>query len=134
MNVADSIGIGETMESKHIASLPDGFYNPISSRIKTMSVLKIALENIFLRLLMIRQRRQMQLGSLFAYELCAVPSSLTDEHGCLHKATKSGLVKRLGVLEVLPTPADIVIVDVSHLFYRIVWPHGGSPSYLIASI
>ena len=44
------------------------------------------------------------------------------------------MVKRLGVLEILPVPADIVIVDVSQLFYHIVWPHGGSPSDLIASI
>ncbi len=43
-------------------------------------------------------------------------------------------MKRLGVLEVLPTPADIVIVDVSQLFYHIVWPHGGSPADLITSI
>ena len=26
------------------------------------------------------------------------------------------------------------LVDVSQLFYHIVWPHGGSPSDLIASI
>jgi hypothetical protein len=94
----------------------------------------IDLENIFLRLLMIGQRRQMEIEPLFAYELCAVPSSLIDEHGCLRKGNKSGLVKRLGVFQNLPTPAEIVIVDVSQLFYRIVWPHGGSPSDLIASI
>ncbi len=40
----------------------------------------------------------------------------------------------LGVLEVLPTPADIVTVDVSQLFYHIVWPHSCSPADLIASI
>ena len=62
-----------------------------------------------------------------------MPSPLIDEHGCLRKWNKSGLVKRLGVLEILPVPADIVIVDVSQLFYHIVWPHGGSPSDLIAS-
>ena len=61
-----------------------------------------------------------------------MPSSLIDEHDCLRKWNKSGLVKRLGVLEILPVPADIVIVDVSQLFYHIVWPHG--PSDLMASI
>ncbi|XP_014676492.1 PREDICTED: uncharacterized protein LOC106816405 [Priapulus caudatus] len=133
------------MESKYIASLPDGFYDPISSPIKKMSVLTkqvksnqarpvIDLENMFLRLLMIGQQRQMELGPLFAYELCAVPSSLIDEHGYLRKGNKSGLVKLLGVREVLPSATDIVIVDVSQLFYHIMWPHGGSPSDLIASI
>ncbi len=43
-------------------------------------------------------------------------------------------MKCLGVLEVLPTPADIVVVDVSQLFYHIVWSHSGSPADLIASI
>jgi len=145
VNVADSIAIGESMESKYISKLPGGFYDPISSPIKTMSILKkhaksnkvksvIDLENIFLRLLMIGQRRQMKLEPLFAYELCAVPSSLIDEYGSLRKAAKSGLVKRLGVLEALPVPPDVVIVDTSQLFYHIVWPHGGSPTDLIASI
>jgi hypothetical protein len=62
-----------------------------------------------------------------------VPSFI-DGHGCLRKASKSGLVKLFGVLDILPTPADIVIVYVSQLLYHIVWPHGGSPSDLIASI
>ena len=55
------------------------------------------------------------------YELYAVPSSLIDEHGCLRKGNKSDLVKRLGVLETLPNTADAVIVDVSQLFYHIVF-------------
>ncbi len=132
------------MQSNYIANLPDGFYNPINSPIKTMYALKrktkgnvrpvIDLENIFLRLLMIGQKRQMELGPLFAYELCAVPSSLINELGCLRKSNKSGLVKRLGVLETSPIAPEILIVDVSQLFYHIVWPHGGSPSDLIASI
>ena len=145
VNVADSITIGEKMQREYIASLPKGFYNPISSPIKTMSVLKkqtkgknvrpvMDLESIFLRLLMIGQQREIQLEHLFAYELCAVPSSLIDEHGCLRKGNKSDLVKRLGILETRPTAPDAVIIDVSQLFYHIVWPHGGVPADLIASI
>ena len=76
----------------------------------------------------------MELRPLFAYKLCAVPPSLIDGHGCICKANKSVLVKRLGVLEISPTAPDIVIVDVSQLFYHIVWPYGGNPSDLIASI
>ena len=44
----------------------------------------------------------------------------------------SDLVKRLGVPETLLTTPDNVILDVSQLFYHIVWPHGGSPSELIS--
>ncbi len=144
VNVADSIVIGDKMEKEYVASFPNGFYDPISSPIKMMSILKkqikgkrikpvIDLQRILLWLLMIGQWRQMELGSLFAYELCAVPSSLIDGYGCLQKDNKSGLMKCLAVLKVLPTPADIVIVDVSQLFYHIVWPHSGSHTDLIAS-
>ena len=66
--------------------------------------------------------------------LYAVPSSLIGEYGCLRKGNKSDLVKRLGVLETIPTATDALIVDVSQLFYHIVWPRGGYPSDLIASI
>ena len=83
VNVADSLVIGNKLESKYIASLPKGFTDPISTPIKTMDVRKhvkssevtpvIDPENILIRLLLVGQRRQMELGLLFAYELCTVP-------------------------------------------------------------
>ena len=96
VNVPDSIEIGEKMEREYIAILWS--YDPISSPIKTMSLLKkeimgksarpvIKLESIFLRLFMIGQQREINLAYLFAYELCTVPSSLSKEHGCLCKGT-----------------------------------------------
>ena len=36
--------------------------------------------------------------------------------------------------ETVPCTAETIIVDVSQLFYHIVWPHGGSPSDIIASV
>ena len=144
VNVADSLLIGERMAECYSASLPGGFYVPISCPIKTMGdAMKskrnqdkpaIDLENIFLRLMMIGQRRHLELGPLSDYELSAVPASLIDEQGCLRKGNKSALVKRLGVIECTPATADIVIVDVQRLLYRIVWPHGSSPSDVIESI
>ena len=38
------------------------------------------------------------------------------------------------MLEILPSAPDIVIVEVSQLFDRIVWPHHGSVSDLMSSI
>ena len=73
-------------------------------------------------------------GPLFAYELCAVPPALIDSQGCRRKGNKSGLVKRFGVVDSSPRSPNTLIVDVSQLFYHIVWPHGGTPSDLIASI
>lgn len=145
VNVADSLVIGENMERDFIANLPKGFFNAISSPIKTMFTDKgqsksasnrptVDLETIFLRLLMIGQQRNIELRPLFAYELCAVPPALIDAQGCLRKGNKSGLVKRLGVVDISPSHADTVIVDVSQLFYHMVWPYGGTPSDLISSI
>ena len=99
--------------------------------IKVMTL--IDLQNLFLRLLMIGQWRGIELEPLFIYGLCAVPSALIDEHGCLRKSSKSELIKRLGVLEASSAIADIFIVDVSQLFYHMVWPHGGSASDLMTS-
>ena len=65
--------------------------------------------------------------------MCVVASSLINEHGCLRNANKTELVKYLGVLDIFPTLADIIIIDVPQLFYHIVWPLGGWPSDLIAS-
>ena len=76
VNVAESIVIGEQMESKYRASRPEGFFNTISSPIKTKSALQrnvkgnkaksvINLQNISLRLMMIGQRRKMALEPLF---------------------------------------------------------------------
>ena len=63
-----------------------------------------------------------------------LPPALIDGQGCLRKGTKSSLVKRVGVVDISPKSADTIIVDVSQLFYHITWPHGGSPSDLVASI
>jgi len=76
MNVMDSFFIGEKTECAYIATLPKGFHSPISSPIKIMSIIKkqakgrkvrpvIDLENMFLRLLMIGQQRQIKLEHLF---------------------------------------------------------------------
>ena len=67
---------------------------------------------------MIGQQQQIKLEQLFTYELCSVPSSLLDEHSCLRKANKSSLLKHLGVLDVLLTAPETVVVDVSQLFYH----------------
>ena len=144
VNVADSIVLGELMMSKYIASLPGGFHNPIRSPIKTTDVLKkhpkdkpfIDLENIFLRLLMIGQ--MMELLPLFNQELFSVllrsSMSIFVSSGCHRKANKSGLVKRLVVIDMSPTAAGVVVADVVQLFFLIICPYGGSPSDPIASI
>ena len=70
--------------------LPSGFRVKISSQVKTMKQLKrgmkvgdktaFDLETIFLRLLMVGPKRQLQLAPIFQYELCTIPPSLIDAY------------------------------------------------------
>ena len=92
------------------------------------------LDAIFLRLLIVGQQRQLQLDTVFQHELCAVPSFLCDEYGCLRKGNKAVVVKHLGVpLREVQTP-DMVIVDTQQLMYHITWPQAGNASVLVESM
>ena len=75
------------------------------------------LESIFLRLLLFGQQREMELLSIFGYELCAVPPSLVDEYGCMH---------RLGEKQPQLQRPDVVIVDAQQPLYHVVLPCVGS--------
>ena len=92
------------------------------------------LDAIFLRLLLVGQQRQLQLDTVFQHELCAAPSSLCDEYGCLHKGNKAVLVKRLGVPLREVQTLDMVIVDTQQLMYHITWPVAGNASVLVESM
>ncbi|MEE8115221.1 MAG: hypothetical protein V3T23_12820, partial [Nitrososphaerales archaeon] len=144
VNVEDSVVIGQKMVAEFHASLPGGFHATISCPIKTMEHLQkgvkigdktiFDLETIFLRLLTIGQQRQMELGPIFQFELCAVPPSLIDEYGCLRKGNKAPLAHKLCVQAQQPLQPDVTIVDASQLLYHIVWPFRGTVSVLVESI
>ena len=80
-------------------------------------------EAILIRVLIVGQHRQLQLPTIFRYELCAVPPSLIDEYGCLRKGNTSAICNRLGVVQVDPSAPDVFIVDMQQMLYHIVWPH-----------
>ena len=98
--------------------LPSGFRAKISNQLKTMAQRKrgmkvddktaFDLETIFLRLLMVGQKRHLQLAPIFQYELCNIPPSLIDEYGCLRKGNKFILCNRLGLKQVSAPAPDIV--------------------------
>ena len=92
------------------------------------------METIFLRLLTVGQARQMELAPMFQYELCAVPPLIIDEYGCPRKGSKSPLVLKLGVVQQRPTLPDMLFVDAQQLLYHVVWPIGGTPVDLAASM
>ena len=123
VNVSDALALGALMVTAFRISLPAGIHAKLSSPEKTMKKLRIGdqvvfdLESIFLRLLLVGQQREMELLSIFGYELCAVHPSLVDEYGCVH---------RLGVKQCQLQRPDVVIVDAQQLLYHVVWPCGGS--------
>ena len=68
-------------------------------------------EALFARFLIIGQQRNIQLLSVFRYELSPVPHSLVDEFGYLLKGDKSVLMKRFGSdNESVPRP-NVLLVD-----------------------
>ena len=131
------------LQSKSMSQMPCILENR-SSPVKSMEVMakgvKVGntaiydMETIFLRLLTVGQARQMELAPMFQYELCAVPPSIIDEYGCPRKGSKSPLVHKLGVVQQRPTLPDMLIVDAQQLLYHVVWPIGGTPVYLAASM
>ena len=50
--------------------------------------------SLFCRLITTGQHRQVELQTLFNYELCTVPASTIAEYGCVKRGTKSTLVSK----------------------------------------
>ena len=86
------------------------------------------MEARFSRLLIVGQSRNINLATVFEYELCSVPPSIIDEFGILRKGCKAQLVKKLAVASTEPSNPDDVIMDAWQLLYHIVWPSGGTVS------
>ena len=136
VNIHDAVKIGQQMHTSFLSSLPDGFHNPIKKKVKTMQVLKKSvnvndkpvydLEAVFARLLIVGQKRNIDLASVFQHELSPVPPALIDQYGCLRKGNKAVLVSRLGIIIQNPPPPDTLLVDASQLLYHVVWPSSGT--------
>ena len=132
---SDALVLGALMVNAFRKSLPAGFHSKLSSPVKTMEKLKHGIKigdqvvfdlvSIFRRLLLVGQQREMELLPVFEYELCAVPPSLVDEYGCMH---------RLGVKQCQLQHPDVVIIDAQHVLYHRVWPCGGSVGVLAESL
>jgi len=58
--------------------------------------------------------------------LSAVPPSIIDEYGWLHKGDRSVLVcKHLGITQQNPSNANVVLIDGCQMLYHIGWPVAG---------
>ena len=102
------------------SSLPGGFHAPLKRKVKTMESIKCGVpigdktlcdsESQLCHLVTVGQHRQIELQTLFDYELCAVPASTIDEYGCLRTGTKFTLVSKLKVDDLQPDAPYIAIV------------------------
>ena len=70
----------------------------------------------------------------FQYELCAVPSSLIDEYGCLRKGIKTPLTKCLGVMQPSAPAPNIIILNAQQILHHITGPHDGDVIVLVDSV
>ena len=112
VNVQETLKMGESMLLDFRSSLPGGFHAPLKRKFKTMECIKCGvaigdktlydMASLFCRLITVGQHWQVELQTLFDYELCAVPASIIDEYGCLRTGTKSTLVSKLP-----PTDANL---------------------------
>ena len=143
VNVQDALAIGSEQSQQFSSSLSSNFHTIIKKKVKTMEALKKAVtvngkaiydvETLFSRLLVLGQKRSVDLANIFQFELSPVPTALIDEYGCLRKGNKAVLVKSLGVfVKVLPAP-EVVLVDAGQLLYHVVWPVAGTTGDLAAS-
>ena len=126
------VNVDEAVDISHFIShqLAEWLSRKISNQVKAMEQLKrgikvggktiFDLETIFIRLLVVGKHRQLQLTTIFQYELRAVLPSLVDEYGCLRKGNNSVLCNRLGVVQVDPSTPYVVIVDMQQMLYCIV--------------
>ena len=91
-------------------------------------------EALFSRLLIIGQSTNINLATVFEYELCAVHPSIIDEFGILLKMSKGQLVKKIAIVSTEPFNPDYVIVDAGQLLYHIAWPSGRTVSTIATSM
>ena len=133
VNVDQSLAIGEKMAAEYMATLPEGFYEPLKKRIVTMEAIKkkvkvgdtnvYDMEKLYARLLVISQNRDIELSELFKYELTPMPLSLFDEYGDLRKGSKHVLMQKLAVFteNELP-PVEVQLIDGNEALYHTFWP------------
>ena len=137
VNVDCALAIGQKMVAQFSANMPAGFYSPLKKEVITMETSKKGLkvggkqaydmEKIYGRLLVLSQRREINLEELSGFELSTVPSSLFDEFGDMSKGTKAVIVNKLAVFATTPLPeVDLKLVDGNEALYHTPWPKVGS--------
>ena len=92
------------------------------------------IEKIYSRMLVIGQKRCINLREVFMYELSPVPFSLFEQYGDMLSRTKSTLTHRLAQYIMNTDTPNPVIVDGIALIYHVVWPQNGTVQTLCESM
>ena len=144
VNVQDSLQIGTRMMAQFRAGQPDNFYKPLSKQVTTLESLKKSItvgdrqvydiEKIYSQMLVIGQKRCINLREVFMYELSPVPFSLNDQYGDMLSGTKSTLIHHLAQYIPNTDTPNLVIVDGIALIHHVVWPLNGRVQTLCESM
>ena len=146
--ITESITIGKNMMRKFQESLPEGFRATVSSTVVTMASSKQGnkksnevkpynAELIMSCVLYLMSYGQMDLKSLFNYELAPVVTSLFEDSGEPRYATSKSDLKNSLKVEVLSRgkELDAVLVDCGGMLHSaIYWPKDRQVSDLLKSI
>ena len=76
-------------------------------------------EKLYDRLLVVSQKRDISLKSVFSHELAPLPSSLFDEYGFLRKSNKSNIASKMIVSYAGDGPVNLQIIDGNEFLYHI---------------
>ena len=85
-------------------------------------------------MLVIGQKRCINLREVFMYELSLVPFALYDQYGDILSGTKSTLTHRLAQYIPNTDTPNLVIVDGIELICHVVWPQNGTVQTLCESM
>ena len=140
VNVADSVRLGQVQMSQFQESLPAGFHDPISKKVKTMADDKKGIkagkkmildpEVIYARALALRHiNPDFDFENLLAFELAPHPTSTFDEKGLLRTCKqKSKLMSGLKVevsARIVGDP-DAFFLDGCAILWVVAWPSKGT--------
>ena len=138
VNVDRALEVGQEQLTQFEASWPNGFYDPISKKVVTLSEKKKRLsvgkkvvdqEAIYVRVIgLLVSQRDLDLQQVHATELAAYPPSMFQADGQMRMATGKSILKKNLQVEVsqrLLACPTAVVVDVSAVLWTVNWPANG---------
>jgi hypothetical protein len=138
VNADKSVIIGRQQMTEYEASWPQGFNDPLSKKVTTMSISKKQItigstgtfdtELIYSRVMGLIHTRQVDLENIFEHELAPVPTSMFKENGDIRSGVKAGLKGKLQVEQSarILLPAEVIIIDGCAMFWVLHWPTSGT--------